>query len=306
MITEMSGPLLVAGASAAEPNGNPDAGLSLAWGGFGMMDSRKPYAPGGSGTVSTLIYGFTDNGSPPCIDAIPSTLTTTAIAAAQTPTSGNPLNLVATTAAGVTVLPAVITVQPSGTQIPAGTLAIDGPSGYATFSGSFTGAVGLYDPTKALSRNVQIASVGNDTGATFTVAGYDIYGYPMHETITGVSASTAKGKKAFKYVTSITPAGTLSGSNVSAGQGDTYGLPLAAGNVGYTTIFWNSTPVSGLSGTFTPADTTNPATYTTGDVRGTFLVPSASNGTSRLIVFVTVSVANLVQGALGITGVTPA
>jgi len=40
------------------------------------------------------------------------------------------------------------------------------------------------------------------------------------------------------------------------------------------------------TGTFAAAVTTSPATTTTGDVRGTYLVPSASDGTKRLTLWV--------------------
>ena len=36
-----------------------------------------------------------------------------------------------------------------------------------------------WDPTKAISRNVRITSAGDDSGKTFAVVGYDLYGYPM-------------------------------------------------------------------------------------------------------------------------------
>jgi len=304
MLTAYAGPIVAYGDMGAGYT-DPDKAPSLFWGGSGLFDPRMGYGQQRDGTIgfaggSTLI---------PVIDAVPSTLTTTAIAAAQVPVAGTAMTLVSTTGAGITVLSAALKVYPSGNTVPVGALAIDGAPGVVAF-GSASVATGntkisLYDPTKALARNIQIASVGNDTGGTFLVSGYDIYGYPMSERITGANAGTATGTKAFKFVTSVVPAGTLSGSNVSVGQGDKYGFPLRVDSIGYVSIWFNNLQIaSSATGTFTFADTTT-ATTTTGDVRGTYLVASASNATKRLQMFITPSIANLGSNT-GLFGVTQA
>lgn len=298
-----SGPLVSFGFAAAggglgyAQDSNPDAGPSMFYSGFAILDPRTPftYSPGQKSTKP--FYGFLGS-SPAVVDAAPSALSTTAIAAAQVPTAGTALTLVSASGAGITVGASVVNAL-TGRSV-GSLLAIDGAMGSVGFGSA--GSVSIWDPTKAIARNVQIASTGNDSTATFTVRGYDVYGYPLTEVITGANVGTAAGHKAFKYVASITPAGTLSGSNVSAGQGDTYGFGLRVDQWAYADIYWAGALVTSNTG-FTAADTTSPATGTTGDVRGTYHVQSASNGTNKLQVFITPQVANIgsVTGLFGVT-----
>ena len=162
------------------------------------------------------------------------------------------------------------------------------------------GTVSLWDPTKAISRNVRITSAADDSGKTFTVVGYDLYGYPMSEVITGANASVASGVKAFKYITSVTPSTTPAG-NVSVGTGDVIGFPLRTDNFGDVRIIYNAAVVTASTG-YTAAVTTSPATTTTGDVRGTYALQTASNNSRRLQVFISPPVANIgtVTGLLGV------
>lgn len=277
----------------------PDLAPSLDYGLNGLLDHRVPY--NSLGANGCVVGWFMEA---PLVDAVPSTLTTTAIAAAQVPVAGTNMTLVSSTGAGITVLASSMQALGSGNTIAAGSLAIDGAPGYQKFgTNSITT---FYDPATALCRNIQIASVGNDSGGTFTVAGADFYGYPMTETITGANAGTATGKKAFKFVYSVTPGGTLSGANASVGQGDKYGLPIRAPSAGYIFGVWNAIAITG-AGTFTAPDTTSPATATTGDVRGTYLVGSASNATKRLTMYVRPYIgamqANMTTGLFGVAQV---
>jgi hypothetical protein len=60
-------------------------------------------------------------------------------------------------------------------------------------------------------------------------------------------------------------------------------LPFALLDVGYVAhLSWAST-LARDTGTATAADTTSPATSSTGDVRGTYAPSSASNGSRRLV-----------------------
>lgn len=317
MKTAFSGPLIVYGdrpppGTGVTGSNNPDKAPSVFWGGTALLDPRGSYNNTRSGTV-----GFAGGtGDIVVLDAVPSTLSAgvTTMAAAQVPVAGTPLTLVTTSGLGITVQAAATVYWPSGNTVPAGALIIDSAPattgfGRAGQGNSSQNVVKLYDPTTLLARNVRVKSAGSDVGATFTVAGYDIYGYPMSEAITGAGAgSTASGKKAFKFVTSITPSGTLSGSNVSAAPGDVYGFPLQNQGWPFISIFWGAPPATGISSTtgWTGAVTTSPATTTTGDVRGTYATQTASDGTNRLTILVTMPVALLANAnpAVGLFGVT--
>ena len=130
-------------------------------------------------------------------------------------------------------------------------------------------------------RNLRFTSAGNDTGITFTVSGFDVYGTPMTETITGANAAIASGLKAFFSVVTITASGASAGT-VSIGTGDVFGLPYFVRDAGMVIKSgWDNTLLQN-AGTFTGAASAVPSA-TTGDVRGTFLPTSASNGTRRLV-----------------------
>lgn len=287
-------------------NQQPDSAPSLAYGGgIGLQDSRLPWnkvnSVAAGTTVAPAIIGWYDTAM--VINAVPSALSAVNIAASQTPGS-SALTLVSSTGAGVTVLSTAFTALPSLNSIPVGALALDGNPGYQIFGAR--DRTGFYDQTTFLARNVRITSGGNDSGITFKVAGYDVYGYPMTETITGANAGVASGKKAFKWVVSITPSAAVA-STASAGTGDVYGFPLRADSFGYCWIIWAGNTVTASTG-FTAADTTNPATSTTGDPRGTYAVQSASNGTNRLEIGMTLNITALNQVPLsnGVFGITPA
>ena len=316
-----TGPLIVYGQRNPPGLGvggttNADRGPSLFYEGIGLLDARAGYNRTRPGAIGW--YG--GSGGVCVLDQVPSTLTLTAIAAAQVPVAGTAMTLVTSSAAGITVLASATTIWSSGTSLPAGTLVIDtapgllSPYGSLVNPGTNTTTVMFYDPTKALARNIQVRSVGDDSGATFTVRGYDVYGNAMSETITGSAGApgTAQGKKAFKFVSSVTPAGTLSGSNVSIGQGDVIGFNLRADTVGYVSVWYNNTLATavttpfGTASAFVFADTAT-ATATTGDTRGTVYLGTAnpSNATRRIQIFMTPNM-NAMTAAGGLFGVTQA
>lgn len=132
-------------------------------------------------------------------------------------------------------------------------------------------------------RAVSLTSAANESGVNFTVSGYDIYGQPMTEVIVGPDADTVSGKKAFYQVTQIATSAAVA-SNTSAGSSDVLGLPVAVPDAGYLArVGWNSA-LAADAGAFVKADTTNPATNATGDVRGTYKPSSATDGAKRLVV----------------------
>lgn len=181
-------------------------------------------------------------------DTVPATLQAANIAASQTPAAAGALTLTAGTSATRGVRnDGVVVIQ------------LDVP------------------------RAVSIFLTTAGTARTYTVAGYDYYGLPMTETITTVANSTVSGNKAFYQIASVTGAGGGSGQPVTVGTTDKLGLPLRVTDRGYVArAGWNNT-LAEDAGTLTVAVTTDPATASTGDVRGTYTPSSATDGTKRLV-----------------------
>lgn len=297
MKTAFSGPLIVYGSrTSAGPFGqggstNPDKASSIFDRGVGLMDGRAGY-----NTTKPGALGYLGVDSIMCLDAVPATLSATNIVTSQAPVAGTPITLNGASTGITVVATGGVKIWSSGNLVPAGALCLDGTPGLLTQFGTavnpFTNyaAVMFYDNSKTIARNVRVTTNADDTGGFYTVAGYDIYGFAMSEKITGVSSGVAAGKKAFKFVVSITPSGTINSTAVTIGTGDVIGFPLLALTVGYLEIWYNSglavalaTPF-GTASAYTFADTTNPATSTTGDVRGTIYLGTAnpSNSVRRL------------------------
>lgn len=124
---------------------------------------------------------------------------------------------------------------------------------------------------------------GTITNRNVTVTGYDYYGQPMSEVIaTGTTQSTTvNGKKAFWQITAATVSGAV-GATISLGTTDILGAPVRISNAGYVArVGWNDT-LAEDAGTLVDAVATT-ATTTTGDVRGTYVPSSATDGTKRLV-----------------------
>lgn len=156
------------------------------------------------------------------------------------------------------------------------------------------GPITSWNPQWALSRTLLITTNGDDTGGTFIVKGFDIYGYPLTQTVTGVSSSTVSTTKAFKYIQSVTPAGVINSTAISVGTNDVFGLPLRTDFYQYIQAIWGTPAVllAYSAGTFVAADIQT-ATATSGDVRGTLNPGSASDGTKRLFIYWNPLVANI-------------
>lgn len=164
-----------------------------------------------------------------------------------------------------------------------------------------SGAICLYNPACMVGRNVRITTATSDV-AVYTVLGYDVYGYPMSEAITANGASTVSGKKAFKYIQSVTPVGTV-GATITVGTGDVYGFPLFSASFQDIFVNWNAGLIVASTGYL--AGVTATATTTTGDVRGTYGVQSASDGSKRLTISQSPS-ATRVSSMTGLFGVSQA
>jgi hypothetical protein len=91
------------------------------------------------------------------------------------------------------------------------------------------------------ARNVTITGTAGTTAATFTVFGWDQYGVPVVEQITGpIDNNLARGNKAFLYIQAIyVSIGTTSG--ISVGVGNTFGLPYLVSSINHGGIvYWNN------------------------------------------------------------------
>lgn len=173
------------------------------------------------------------------------------------------------------------------------------------------GTIQMWNPQALSARAVAIYPVsGTPTGnITFTVAGYDIYGFPMSEAIaltTGSTQNTAvPGKKAFKYIASVTPSATDT-VTYSVGTTNIFGLPLRSDNFGDVKINYSASlnPALITANTGYVAAVTTPATTTTGDVRGTYTA-TPSVGANRFVFAQTPQLYNA-GSATGLFGVTQA
>jgi len=185
-------------------------------------------------------------------DVIPQALATNNIAASQTPAASGNLTLTAGTSVKSVV-------RPDGTTV----LQLD------------------------LPRAVQLTTASGtiSTSRTLTVSGYDYYGQPMSEAIaTGTTSSAVanvKGKKAFFQISSIAISGALPVA-ITVGTTDILGLPVRVFNVAYLASVKSNNTLAQDAGTFVAADTAT-ATTTTGDVRGTYVPATASDGIVRTV-----------------------
>jgi hypothetical protein len=274
----MAGPVpYIGGQPAIGIPENPDFAPSLMWCGFGVRDPRYLQRIGAGANVAGGYPNqdcgwFFAGAGLLTVDQVPSVAVANNIAASQTVTSGAALTL-AGASTGVTVLAAPLTILPTGNVVPKGALVLDGNPTYT--GGGSSGAFQFMNPTTSLSRNLILAG----TTPNVVIHGMDIYGTPITQNLTAAGATT----KAFKFITSVVGGG--SGSGVTLGTGDVFGLPIYAAEwPGMLTYF--AAPQASLitaSPTFVAGVTTT-ASATTGDTRGT-VAPSASDGTKKLTIY---------------------
>ena len=301
--TSFAGPVNAFGQAATPPGSqlgiaqdtNPHRSSSMFDQGAGLMDPRYPFAYQPGGVLTST--GWSSSTHIPVMDLVPAALATGAVAAAANVVGGTPMTLVSSTGAGVTVGASVVNALTG--KLVTGLLAIGGAMGVvspAPISGNQ-----IWDPTKALARAVSITAAAAASGTVvFTIAGYDIYGFPMTEQITAAANTTTNGKKAWKYIASVTPA-TTDAHNYSVDTTDIIGFPMFVGIQAYASIWWPEPALITSSTGFTAGLTGSASTATSADVRGTYALQSASDGTKRMTMFITPSVANL-SSATGLTG----
>lgn len=276
--------------------------------GDAMMDPRQfySYTPGHSAGTR----GFFNNVG--TVDFIPTASSNAFVSATVVSTGVSTFVLNAASSASGTYSTTIIapeTGKATGTLI-----ALDSTAAYLAFG--LSGAFQLWNPGAGTGRCVSITTSSSGDLGTYSVAGRDMYGYKMTETLaitqgtTNTAGYTITGQKAFKYISSITNASTPTSTGVSIGLSDKYGFPLAVPYTGLNalvellaTSFSSAVLVALSSANTVLASTAATQTSTTPDVRGTYASTTASNGTLRLQMLVTPSASAV--AAITSTNVAP-
>lgn len=293
--------------ASGNTNQNPDTAPSFEYGGGALLDHRMPYQKfnaAGFGSMAAVV-GWVNSGLCCTLDAAIASAPaagTGGIAAPAVTASGVPMTLTAATTltSGALVTPSALTTFPTGQVIPAGTVVIQSQAVYSKLG--LRDITASYDPSNSCSRAIAVTGVAGGTGGTFVVKGFDYYGFAMTENIVATAgATTVNGKKAWKWITSITPQFTDGTHNYSFDVLNIFGLHLAVDASAYVDTFLAGTGYI-ANPTVVAADTTSPATATTGDVRGTVTQVPAGN---RYTVFICTSNARLMSSSMttGLFGV---
>lgn len=127
-------------------------------------------------------------------------------------------------------------------------------------------------------RAIQLVASGATT-AVMQVRGRDYLGQSMREDFTLNGTTPVNGKKAFRYIDSITPVTGTGATTINAVTINLFGLPYKF--LALDTEFKNQAPAAN-AGTFVPGlANSTPSTATTNDVRGTYspatVVPDGVN-----------------------------
>ena len=163
--------------------------------------------------------------------------------------------------------------------LPAGALTLTAGTGTTTAQDAFGNTLVVLD----CERTVAVYSAADLSTKTLTIAGYDRYGAPMSQTITAPNATTVQTTKCFKSIKSITSSGAIASALV-VGVGTGIGLPWRLTDLGYmASCMYNQTAIAITSTLVKVADTTDPATVSTTDVRG-YVIVGATDGSKRLVV----------------------
>lgn len=266
--------------NAGQQNSFPiDIAPSIDLMGSGTQDHRLQFnkANNASGT-GVGVLGWYGSGYIAVVDQVPSALAANNIVAAQNAVSGTPLTLAAAST-GITIVGAGGQLMyPSLRTVPAGALILDGLPGILKFGTGFIS--GFYQHTTFIQRAVTITGVAGGAGGNFLVSGYDSYGYPLTQLLTvGAGAVSATTLKTFKFITSVVPQFS-DAHNYTVGTADVFGFPIFSALFSSLQLRWNNAVVTSATG-YTAGVTTSPSTNLLGDVRGTYAVQSASDGTKR-------------------------
>jgi len=153
------------------------------------------------------------------------------------------------------------------------------PAGYPTPLGAYpflAKGPGLFlDARQAVTRTIRVTGVSGGAGGTFLCNCMDIYGQPLTISLVATAAATTVyALKAVKYILSIVPQFT-DAHNYSIGTSDVFGFNFRSSLWEDMTISWAGNLMTANTG-WIAADDTNPATSSTGDVRGTVQVNTAA------------------------------
>lgn len=303
-ITALSGPIVQFGITLSSTSGDGLTGADMEHNsqraplisdlGDAMLDPRQAYQYQPGAGVTAQSVGFFNNTA--VVDYVPATANTSAFQATATGSSGvTTFTLAAASSAGGTYSTTII--APETGKVTGTLIAIDSTAAVLAFGSDKT--IAVWNPAGGTGRNIVIKPSSNLDAGSFTVTGRDMYGYKMSEQIAAGSTSLA-GKKAFKYISSITNASAPTSTGVSIGFGDVFGFPMAVNYTGFNAQVqllasaYSSAVIVALSSANTVlASTVATQTSTTPDVRGTYASTTASNGTLRLQMLVTPSAASI-------------
>jgi hypothetical protein len=260
-----------------------------------MMDPRVAYSYQPGQGATRLFMNFYNNTG--VVDYVPATVNASAFVTSTFASSGTSTftipgpNGVSSNGVITTTIIAPETGKVTGTL-----LAIDSTAAYLTFGSAASQCV--WNPAAGTGRCVSITTSSSGDAGVFTIAGRDMYGFKMTETLalsqgtSNSSGTTITGQKAFKYISAISNTTTPTSTGVSIGFSDHYGVPLYVPYTGLNTqvaiiasnVGSSQTPVVPLSSAsfIVGLQSSITTTSTTPDVRGIFESTTASNGVVRL------------------------
>lgn len=322
-VSALSGPAINFGvtlsSSGAPGDYNEERGPSLNDLGEGTIDPRSPFCYKPGNAVGSKVFGWAGCFGGPVVDFMPITLSSIGLSSGFSSTGAVAAQVTLATTATSSSFRLISAFQPS--TYPSNTtvsvVMLDGyqqgvavgqgatSPNYTAGQGFGTGnTVQLWNPLVMGGRCLAFGTTSNnDTGTTYVVKGFDVYGYAMSCTVAGASSGTANiTPKAFKYVLSsgITFTGNSSGSaNVVIGTADTYGFPLFVNGLSYAQVMVGGSSVQSIATTaanhtFGYGSSAQPITMfgstlsvtsswvalsSGGDVRGTYASSVASNAT---------------------------
>lgn len=163
-----------------------------------------------------------------------------------------------------------------------------------------TGPGGVFAVQFDTPRTIAMSGTASGNATRVTITGYDLVRQPMTEVISSPAGATKTfGVKAFLGVISAAAASNTA-SNIAIGSSDVLGLNVRIDSASQVTaINWNNTLATATTG-LTVASTVT-ATASTGDVRGTYAVQTAADGTKALTFAYVVNDPDTTAGIYGVT-----